>query len=78
MKRILDDKEIDVIPAESIRAEKEHIRGLKCLTCGGSYTLKQQALFAEDLLDLLVVECNGCKQNEEIYFDISSFFGKEE
>jgi hypothetical protein len=77
MKRIIDDREIDVIPAESIRAEKDYMRGLTCMNCGGSFSLKSQALLHEDLLDLLEVECTGCKSTQELYFDISSFFGKE-
>ncbi|MDQ7823387.1 MAG: hypothetical protein RDV48_11375 [Candidatus Eremiobacteraeota bacterium] len=75
-KRTINEREVTVVPAESIRHEKEYIKTLSCKKCGGAYRFTQQALFPEEKVDLLVVECTACGQQEELYFDISSFFGK--
>jgi hypothetical protein len=74
-KRNVGNKEVEVIPAHSIREEKEYIKTLKCPQCGGEFGLLQQAVFPEQKLDLLLIQCRHCQTKKELYFDISSFFG---
>jgi len=77
-KRSINGKPVEVIPAGSIREEKEYIKTLVCSSCGEHYSFTGQSLYPEEKLDCLTIECRGCKATQELFFDISSFFGKME
>lgn len=75
-KRNINGREVEIITAGSIREEKEHIKTLSCPLCGDNYCYTGQSLFPEEKLDCLTIECRGCKAERELFFDISSFFGR--
>ena len=61
-----------------VRQEYAYIATLKCADGTGVYRMTQQALLNKDghAYDLLSVKCSIGDEKRDIYFDITSFFGK--
>jgi len=66
------------IPVQSIAAERQYLRRLRC-ACGGRYQLQVQMLMERDgkHYDVLEVQCSRCGASRTLVFDINAFFGRE-
>jgi catechol 2,3-dioxygenase-like lactoylglutathione lyase family enzyme len=65
---------------DSVAEEYAYIAGLTCSKCGGHYKVVRQSLDARRdrvPMDLIEIVCLNCGQSGSLYFDLSSFFGKQ-
>ncbi|MDY0020525.1 MAG: hypothetical protein RBT47_11025 [Anaerolineae bacterium] len=70
---------MELIPANSITFEVAHIMAQRC-DCGSSYAIHSQRLMEINgwPVDCIIVRCQRCQEERLFFFDIHTFYGREE
>lgn len=66
------------LKVNSVAEEYRHIDSLRCDRCNGTFhTIRQSLLLKGPVpMDAVEIVCRTCGHEQNILFDISSFFGK--